>query len=322
MLAATDLLGCYPALITPMREEEGELKIDFFHFYKMIEAVLDARCSGIVIAGTTGQSSTLSLEEHIELVARGADYARGHARRLGRSVQVIGSAGSNSTRESIFMMAEILKRAKVDAFLHVTGYYNNPPQEGLLKHYRTVADYAGESDTAVILYNVPGRTKSNIEAATCIKLARHPAIIAVKEASGDLEQVQAILDGTDRATFTVVSGEDHLVADIIRRGGTGVISASANRWPAEFQSLTELALGGEHDKAEALQKALLPCVEAVFCVKNPIPLAHMFNTGVRSPLVTIDEMTPENQEKAVATINAALAIRRFPHVVPVTSMVG
>jgi 4-hydroxy-tetrahydrodipicolinate synthase len=314
MITAAQLRGCYPAVITPMKETGGEIKVDFYHFYKVIEQVVEAGCSGLVIAGTTGQSATVTHSEHIELVTRGADYARGHAQKLGRKIQVIGSAGSNSTNEALYLMREIQRETKLDAFLHVTGYYNNPPQEGLIKHYRTVADLAAEYDTAVVMYNVPSRTKSNIEAATAIELAKQPAIIAVKEASGDLEQVKRIIDGTRGMDFTVVSGEDDQVAAIMKMGGSGVISASANRWPREFQVLTELALAGEHDKAAELQAALLPCVRATFSVKNPIPLAYMFGTKVRLPLVTISELAPETQAKAIATINAALAIDEFPHV--------
>ncbi len=314
MLSAREIKGCYVALITPMREVMGDWLIDFERFYKQIEAVIDAGCPGIVIAGTTGQSATLSHSEHIELVTRGSVHARVHAEKQGRQVHVIGSAGSNSTRESVYLMQSIAREARVDAYLHVTGYYNNPPQEGLLRHYRTVADEAARHDTAVVMYNVPGRTASNIAAETCIELAEHPAIIAVKEASGDMDQVQRILDETDRSAFAVTSGEDHLVAEIMRRGGTGVISASANRWPREFQRLTELALAGEHRKAAELQEALMPCVKAVFCVKNPIPLHHMFGSGIRVPLVPVEELNPETRRHAEEAITQALAIQSFPHV--------
>ncbi|MBI5154203.1 dihydrodipicolinate synthase family protein, partial [Candidatus Poribacteria bacterium] len=202
---------------------------------------------------------------------------------------------------------------RVDALLHVTGYYNNPPQEGLLRHFRLMGDLAAENDASVILYNVPGRTKSNIEADTTIELSTHPAIVAIKEASGDLNQVQKILDQTDRNEFTVLSGEDHLVAEIIRRGGTGVISASANVWPHEFQCLCDLALAGEHEKAAELQKALMPCVEACFCVKNPIPIHYMLNTDIRLPLVRVEDLREPGRNAAIAKIKAALAICEFPH---------
>lgn len=314
MLSAPELRGCHVALITPMREVYGELRIDFDAFFRQIESVIDAGCAGIVIAGTTGQSSTLSHSEHIELVTRGSVHGRLYAEKRGRSIVVTGSAGSNSTAEAIYLMQSIAREARVDAFLHVTGYYNNPPQEGLIKHYLKIADEAARHDTAVILYNVPGRTRSNIESATAIRLARHPAIIAIKEASGDIDQIRRILDGTVRSEFTVVSGEDHMVAEIMRLGGTGVISASANRWPREFQVLTELAAAGEHQMAAELQEALIPCVKAVFCVKNPIPLHHMLNTPIRLPLVGIDELEPENRKKALEIIEAAVSIQNFPHV--------
>lgn len=314
MLPATELRGCYPALITPMREVYGEFVIDFEAFYKKIEDVIDAGCSGIVIAGTTGQSATLSHSEQIELVTRGSVHARIYAEKKDRKVQVIGSAGSNSTREAIYMMQSINREAQVDGYLHVTGYYNNPPQEGLLKHFLAVADEAAREDAAIIMYNVPSRTKSNLESESVIELARHPAVIAVKEASGDIDQIQRILDGTMRDEFTVISGEDHMVAEIMKRGGTGVISASANQWPREFQAMCDLALAGEHDKAAELQEALLPCINAVFCAKNPIPLHYMNNTGIRLPLVTVDDLNPETRKEVIETIEAALAIKEFPHV--------
>src|SRR5690606_17736016 len=122
-----------------------------------------------------------------------------------------------------------------------------------------------------ILYNVPSRTSSCIEPETVIRLAQHPHIIGIKEASGRLDAVERIIGETDPEQFTVVSGEDHLVCDIMRRGGRGVISATANRWPREFQRLCDLGAAGDWERAAKLQEALLPCVKATFAVKNPIP---------------------------------------------------
>jgi 4-hydroxy-tetrahydrodipicolinate synthase len=317
MLKATDIQGCYPALVTPMRCEDGEVLIDMEAFHGRIAHAIDNGVTGIVIAGTTGQSSTLGHDEQIQLVQDGALFARGYAAGRGRPVQVIAAAGSNSTAEAAYMSREILRGGRVDALLHITGYYNNPPQEGLLRHFLCMADLAAEYDTAVVLYNVPSRTGSNVEAATVIELARHPAIIAIKEASGNLDQVQAILDGTDRETFTVVSGEDHLVAEILRRGGTGVISASANIWGRQFQRMCELAAEGRHDAVAELQAALLPCVEAVFCVKNPIPLHHILGFPLRLPLVSLSEIREPRRSQALAIIERALAIQDFPHCPPV-----
>lgn len=313
MIRPEELRGCFPALITPMASQGETLEIDIDAFHRLIADVVDAGVAGIVIAGTTGQSATLSHDEHVELVRDGALYAKAYARGKGREVKVVASAGSNSTAEARMLSRRILASGNVDALLHVTGYYNNPPQEGLLKHFRLMGDLAAENDAGVILYNVPSRTNSNITPQTCIALAAHPAIVAVKEASGNLEQVQAIIDGTRREEFAVVSGEDHLVADIIRMGGIGVISASANVWPGEFQALCELALAGEHEKAAELQAALAPCVAATFCVKNPIPLHEMLGSEVRLPLVGIGELAPEARDLARERIRKALAIREFPH---------
>src|SRR5690606_15180458 len=128
-----------------------------------------------------------------------------------------------------------------------------------------------------------GRTGSRIEVPTLIELAQHSAIIGVKDATGDLAALEQVLAGTDRETVAVLSGEDHLVADVIERGGIGVISASANQWPRESQTLCELALAGRRSEAHALQHAMQTCVEAVFSVKDPIPLAAMHHTQVRLP---------------------------------------
>lgn len=314
MLSARQLRGCFPALITPMRNVEGKIVIDLDAFHRHIEHVIDAGVAGIVIAGTTGQSATLTHDEQVMIVNDGTRHARAYAEKVARPILVIAAAGSNATAEAVDLSRRILAYSRVDALLHVTGYYNNPPQEGLLKHFNLMGDIAAECDTAVILYNVPSRTKSNLEAETCIELARHPAIIAVKEASGDLDQVQRIIDATRGENFTMISGEDHLVAEIIRRGGSGVISASANRWPREFQVLCDLALAGDHTRAAELQEALMPCVQATFCVKNPIPLHHMLGADLRLPLVKVDDLREPARSKAIATIAKALAIKDFVHV--------
>ncbi|MDK2972364.1 MAG: 4-hydroxy-tetrahydrodipicolinate synthase [Candidatus Sumerlaeota bacterium] len=314
MITSRDLRGCYPALITPMRLEEGKCVVDHDAFHKQIAYVIDHGVTGIVIAGTTGQSATLTHEEQIELVNDGALYAKGYANGRGRDVQIIAAAGSNSTAEAVYMSREILARGRVDALLHVSGYYNNPPQEGLIRHFSLMAELAVENHAAVILYNVPSRTGSNLDAASCIELAQHPGIIGVKEASGNIEQVQEILDNTDPDKFAVVSGEDHMVAEIVKRGGQGVISASANRWPREFQTLCDLALAGEHEKAAELQAALLPCVDAVFSVKNPIPLHYMLGADLRAPLVRVDELREPKRGQVIGKISKALALKQFPHV--------
>lgn len=312
-LSPRDLRGCMPAIVTPMSSDGS---IDLAATKRLVEGVLDAGVTGIVIAGTTGQSSTLSHEEHVLFVRVCSNYARHWSAASGRAVKVIASAGSNATEEALELTRRICEWCDVDGLLHLSGYYNNPPQEGLLKHFKLVADAAAEYDAGVVLYNVPSRTCCNLEAATVIELAAHPAIVGIKEASGNLEQVQAILDGTSRDDLSVVSGEDHLVAEIIRRGGSGVIAASGNLWPHEFQRMCELALAGEHDKAAELQQALMVCVKAVFSAKNPIPLHHMLGTNVRLPLVMVEDLRPAARDKVLAACEEALAITHFPHCEP------
>ncbi|MCA9563273.1 MAG: 4-hydroxy-tetrahydrodipicolinate synthase [Myxococcales bacterium] len=311
MIGANDLRGCYPAIITPMTS--GGEAVDFAGLERLVHTLLDAGVPGIAFAGTTGQSATLTYDEHVQVVQRGAEFARAYAKTLGREVLVIGAAGSNATHEALVLCERILAEGRVDAMLQVTGYYNNPPQEGLFKHFWAVADLAAEHECATILYNVPSRTCSNLEPKTVAKLAQHPAIIGIKEASGSLAQIQEILDGTSRETFAVLSGEDHLVSDVLLRGGTGVIAASGNMWPAQFQRLCELGLAGKHDAAEELQRALIPCAKAVFSAKNPIPLHFMLKSDLRLPLVGVEELNETDRLRVYAAVETALAIKTFPH---------
>ncbi len=315
-MTAQNLEGCYVALITPMRRVEGQVlpQIDFDRFYQLIRNTIDAGVSGLLVAGTTGQSATVTHDEHVDIAVKGASYAHWYAHEQGRTVQIMAGAGSNATHEAISLSERIVTAAPIDALLHVTGYYNNPPQEGLIAHFEAIATRMQEHRVPIILYNVPGRTNSDLAAETVIHLARHPNIIGIKEASGKLDKIQQILAATDSCKFRVVSGEDHLVYDIMRRGGTGVISATANRWPREYQRLVELCRENNWEAAEELQKALLPCSQAVFCVKNPIPLAYMFNSEVRLPLVGVDRLNEALRTRAVETIEKALSITEFPRV--------
>lgn len=318
MLKPEQLRGAHVALVTPMKPVGALMGIDFDKVYALIDRVLEAGVAGVLFAGTTGQSATLSHDEQVDLCARGIEYARGRAADLGRKVVCLASAGSNSTDEALHLTERITDAIQPDALLHVTGYYNNPPQEGLRAHFLEVGDLAERLDTSIVLYNIPGRTGSRIEPDTMVRLAEHPAIVAVKDATGDLASLETIRAKTDPEAFALISGEDHLVVDVMRRGGVGVISASANRWPAEFQRITELATAGEWDAAAELQAALQPCVDAVFGVKNPIPLHHLLGVGMRRPLVPVEELDPKNRDRALELIKKAEAIREFPHMTPAT----
>lgn len=318
MITPEQLRGAHVALVTPMKQV-GSLKgIDFEAVYKLIDQMLDAGVTGVLFAGTTGQSATLSHDEQVDLCTRGIEYARAGAADRGRSIVCLASAGSNCTNEALHLTERITQAIQPDALLHVTGYYNNPPQEGLRTHFQTVGDLAQQLDTSVILYNIPGRTGSRIEVPTMIELAAHPAIVAVKDATGDLESLEQIRAATSPDEFALISGEDHLVFDVMKLGGVGVISASANCWPSEFQRITELASAGEWAAAEELQKSLQPCIDAVFGVKNPIPLHHMLGVDLRRPLLPIDKLDAANRDHALKLIEQAQAISEFPHMATAT----
>jgi 4-hydroxy-tetrahydrodipicolinate synthase len=209
------------------------------------------------------------------------------------------SAGTNHTKKAVDLAQEIERRIGPTTFLHVTGYYNNPSQRGLKRHYKIIAGLLIYPESNIILYNVPGRTKSNIEAETTIELSENPRIIGIKEASGDLEQVKKIIGATNPDRFRVLSGEDHLVAKITEMGGYGVISATANIAPRYFAEMIKTALEGNIEEANRMQDYINPLIkQGVFCAKNPVPLAHMFDTEVRSPL----DKLPEIDEKVMRTV--------------------
>ncbi|NOZ86600.1 MAG: 4-hydroxy-tetrahydrodipicolinate synthase [Deltaproteobacteria bacterium] len=313
MIELPRLQGCITALITPMKEKKSHLVVDYDKLTDLVVKQIEAGVSGILFIATTGQSATLSVEEKIAVTVAGTSAARQATKDMKIKPVLVAAAGSNSTSEAIRCTRNLIESANVDAVLHVTGYYNNPPQEGLIKHFEAVADAGGEYEVPVILYNVPSRTNSDLSVDSIIALSKHQWIIALKEASGDLKKVEAIMKETNRNDFTVLSGEDHQVADIIGLGGSGVISASANMWPAQFERLARLALQGRQDEARELQEALLPCVHAVFSAKNPIPLAWMLGTKVRLPLVGVDELDSKAREKVLSAVERAQSIDYFPH---------
>lgn len=275
------LEGCYTALITPMKKGDGlNNEVDFDKLFLLVEDQIAAGVAGLVVAGTTGQSATLGHKEQVDLIGKVFDYVGGRTR-------IIASAGSNCTREAINLTRAIEDRIGPSTLLHVTGYYNNPPQAGLFDHY-TALSRAVKGN--IVLYNVPGRTRSNIDVDTVVRLADDPNIIGLKEASGDLDQVKKIIDCTNPDYFRVVSGEDHLVAKIMEVGGFGVISASANVAPKMFVEMVNHSESRNFDKATEIQERLLPLVKnAVFAAKNPIPLAYMFGTELRLPLCSLEK---------------------------------
>ncbi len=277
------LEGQYVAIITPVTPD-GD--IDFRKLDTLVEDLIRAKVDGICACGTTGQSATLTHDEHVNVAIHIKMQINGRCR-------FIAAAGSNSTREAMHMTRLLENALGPTIFLHVTGYYNNPPQEGLIRHYETLAENLVHEDSNIILYNVPSRTGSFIETETVIKLSANPRIIGIKEASGDLDHIRKIIENVSPDDFKVLSGECHQTADIIRMGGKGVISATGNVAPVMMRNIVQAALAGNYEEADRLQQDAIPVIDAVFRAKNPIPLLMMFGSHIRLPLVRLPEIEDE-----------------------------
>ncbi len=279
--------GVYTALVTPFRDGE----VDWAALRKLVEFQIEGRVAGIVPVGTTGESPTLSTEEHLEVIRTVVEIANGRC-------QIIAGTGANSTAEAIHLTREA-KAIGVDATLQVTPYYNKPTQEGLYRHFSTVADTVG---LPVVLYNVPGRSGVPIAEGTVARLAKNPLIGAIKEAAGSVDRVSAIRDLCD---ITVLSGDDSLALPMISVGAAGVISVSSNIIPAEMTELVETALAGNYSRAQELHRKYFGLFRDQFIETNPIPIkaamamAGMMAEEYRLPLC---ELSPEHREKFAATL--------------------
>ena len=250
------LKGTFVALYTPFNAD-GSVDLGAF---RALASRLVAHDIGLVPCGTTGETPTLSIEEYEALVRCAVEVAAG-------KVSVIAGTGSNSTRLTI----DATRRARdlgVDAALVVTPYYNKPPQDALQAHFEMVADEGG---LAIVLYNVPGRTGVNMEAETSLRLAKHPGIVALKEASGSLDQFHALLEGAPES-FSVLSGDDAWTLPLLLLGGHGVVSVAGNVVPAAMAAMVQAAQSGRLEQARALHFRMLPLFSALFATTNPIPV--------------------------------------------------
>jgi 4-hydroxy-tetrahydrodipicolinate synthase len=248
--------GSIVAIVTPFRNG----KIDEKAFRDLIEFQIENGTSAIVPCGTTGESATLSMEEHNRAIDIAVEAAR-------KRVPVIAGTGGNSTREAI-ELTEHAKKTGADATLQVTPYYNKPTQEGLYQHFNAVAKAV---PLPQVLYNVPGRTSVNMLPATVARIAELPEVVAIKEASGDLGQMAEIvrLAGDN---ITLLSGDDNLTLPILAIGGKGVVSVIANVVPKDTAQMIAAWESGQPDKAKGLFYKLLPLCQAMFYETNPIPV--------------------------------------------------
>ncbi len=250
------LEGIHTALITPFRNGQVDEEALRAHVERQIKAGVD----GLVPTGSTGESATLSHLEHRQVVEIVIDAAAGR-------VPVIAGTGSNSTREAIELTMHA-KEAGADAALLLSPYYNKPTQEGIFGHYTAIAN---ETRFPLIVYNVPGRTSSNILADTTARLARNEYIVGIKEASGDLDQMSHII-AKSPADFSVLSGDDVLTLPLLSVGGAGVISTSSNLAPEQMCDLVHRFQAGDTAGAREMHHRLLPLFDALFCETNPIPV--------------------------------------------------
>jgi 4-hydroxy-tetrahydrodipicolinate synthase len=271
--------GTYTALITPFHDGA----VDEAALRRLIREQIAAGVDGIVPCGSTGESATMNHAEHQRVIAIAVEEAAGKAK-------VMAGTGSNNTAEAI-SLTSYAKKAGADAALLISPYYNKPTQEGHVAHYRAIADAAG---LPLFVYNIPGRTGVNILPDTIAKMAEHPLIVGVKEASGSLDQVSRILQLTG-GRMTVLSGDDSLTLPMLSVGAHGVIGVIPNLAPAKTVALVRAAREGDYGRARELHFELLPIMQALSTETNPIPVkAAMAMIGkcgpeIRMPLTPITE---------------------------------
>ena len=292
--------GVYTALITPFRQDGS---IDEDALRRIVDAQIDAGVAGLVPVGTTGESPTVSHEENIAVVKIVIDQARGR-------VPVIAGTGSNSTAEAIEMTARAAQLGAT-ASLQVAPYYNKPSQEGLYRHFSAIADAV---DMPLMVYNIPGRTGRNIETATLARLAEHPNIAAVKEASGSIPQVMDVISELP-ASFDVLAGDDNIAFAVACLGGRGVVSVASNVFPQRVVAMVDATLHGDLERARRLHFELLPMFKALFLETNPGPIKYLMAKAGhcelihRLPMVPVEQETARRLDKLMAHYEALWAAR-------------
>lgn len=285
------LTGSLVALVTPMTAE-GELDLDALR--RLIDWHVVEGSDALVVVGTTGESATVSFEEHCLLIRTAVEHAAGR-------IAIIAGTGANSTAEAI-ELTRCAKAAGAVAGLSVAPYYNKPTQEGLYRHFRTIAEAV---DLPMILYNVPGRTACDIANDTVLRLAQVPGVIGIKDATGNLERGADLIRRAP-AGFAIYSGDDATALPLMLLGGHGVISVTANVAPGLMHAMCQAALAGDLARARELHLRLLPLHQKLFVEANPIPvkwaLARMgrIGPGIRLPLTPLSEAQQSVLLKAFA----------------------
>lgn len=285
--------GAITALVTPFQEDG---KLDLEALKNLVEFQIENNIDGIVPCGSTGEAATMDYEEIALVIKTVVDAAA-------KRVPIIAGAGSNDTQKAI-KLSQIAKDAGADALLHVTPFYNKPTPTGLVAHFKAIAQ---SSDLPIILYNVPGRTGSNVTAETTLRIAKEvPQVVGVKEASGNINQIMDIIAGAS-ADFSVLSGDDSITFPVMAAGGDGIISVASNEVPKALSSLTKAALEGNWDEARKIHYEWLDLMNINFIETNPQPvkttlsLMGRIKEVFRLPLVSMEE---KNKEKLKAVLTS------------------
>lgn len=287
------ITGSLVAIVTPML---GNGELDWESMHTLVEHHIDQGTDGIVVVGTTGESATLTVQEHCEAIKRMLNQVNGR-------IPVIAGTGANSTAEAVHLTAEA-KSLGVDACLLVTPYYNKPTQEGLYLHYKTVADSVAIPQ---ILYNVPGRTAVDMLPETIGRLSQLDHIVGVKEATGIVERGRQIRELSGEG-FAIYSGDDATGMELMLEGGNGVISVVNNVAPRLMHELCVAAMAGDRNTAEAINEKLAALSEALFAEANPIPVKWalremgMIREGIRLPLTPL---SPEHHDRVRGALRQA-----------------
>lgn len=281
------------AMVTPF-DDHGELDLD--RTEQLVDRLIAGGNDALIINGTTGESPTVFYPQKLDLFRSALSAADGR-------VPIIANVGDNCTADTVSFASDVAKLG-VDALMCVVPYYNKPPQAGLYEHFKTIADSV---DLPIILYNIPGRCVINMEASTTLRLAYDcDNIVAIKEASGKMDQIAEIIDGMPE-DFDVYSGDDSATLEIMRLGGSGVISTIGNVAPERMKEIVDLCGQGSFDEAEAANNRLLPLMEGLFKTSNPILVKEALSLigfpvgGVRLPLVNA---TPEQSRELKVTMEA------------------
>jgi 4-hydroxy-tetrahydrodipicolinate synthase len=291
--------GCGTALVTPFRRDGS---LDEAGVSSLAKRQIDAGIHFLVPCGTTGESPTLTEDEHVRIVELVVEQAKGR-------VPVLAGAGGYNTQEVIHA-AKRMRRAGADGILSVTPYYNKPTPDGLVAHYRAIAEAI---ELPIILYNVPGRTGCNIDPATLVRLASIPNIAGVKEASGNMTQICEICASLPD-TFIVLSGDDALTLPLMAVGGRGIVSVASNEIPGEMSRLAELAANGDFATARQLHQRLMPLLQVNFIESNPIPVKSamamlgLLEETYRLPMVPPRPASRERIATVLRSLGLAVAI--------------